>query len=191
MLQEHKTNTNLGIGFGIVLLSVANFSSKGTFSPFTTQLIALGGLALYLWGGASYALGKGHSGWWAIVLFIPFLGLIILVALTDHHDQRARPVSRGRSSWGITLLLVLLLFFGLAGWRAFHAPHPRSVAEAQAQAVKSYPQLSVLNSPLNHEFVTRYKRYQATNKDYFKNPDWPLALAAECQSAINPTSNSR
>ncbi len=57
-------------------------------------------------------------------------------------------------------------------------------AEAQRRALAMYPQLAVPNSALNREFVARYHHYQVTNKDYFKDPNWPLKLAVECQSAI-------
>lgn len=51
---------------------------------------------------------------------------------------------------------------------------------AQQRAIQQYPQLGIANSPMNLEFVRRYKEYQHTNPDYFKNPEWPLNLAKEC-----------
>jgi hypothetical protein len=70
-------------------------------------------------------------------------------------------------------------------------PEVESVVAAQQEAVKRYPQLGVVNSPLNREFVTRYKQLQATNPDYFKQSNWPLTLAAECEAAVNQTPQHR
>ena len=112
-----------------------------------------------------------------------------------------------RSRWAGGLagvVLVGLALFGLNRQGVFHRapltstdvvqpppapsavapPDAASVAAAQQEAVKRYPQLAVVNSPLNREFVTRYKQLQATNPDYFKQSNWPLTLAAECEAAI-------
>jgi hypothetical protein len=112
-----------------------------------------------------------------------------------------------RSRWagGLAgIVLVGLALFGLNRQGVFHRapltstdvvqpppapsavapPDAASVAAAQQEAVKRYPQLGVVNSPLNREFVARYKKLQATNPDYFKPSNWPLTLAAECEAAI-------
>ncbi|MDR3401511.1 MAG: hypothetical protein P4L99_03345 [Chthoniobacter sp.] len=81
--------------------------------------------------------------------------------------------------------IAFVLVVALGGYAALHHAQPKSVAEARQEAVRRYPQLGVPNSPLNREFVARYNRYQATNRDYFKKAEWPLTLAAESQAAID------
>jgi hypothetical protein len=58
------------------------------------------------------------------------------------------------------------------------------VQDAKRQAVLRYPDLAVAGSPLNKEFVARYKRYQQERPDYFRDPSWPLRLAEESAQAI-------
>lgn len=181
MLKEHKTNTNLGIGLGFLLMLLARTALEGTFAPSTVQIVLVAGAVLFLWGCISYARGKGHSALWGLVALIPLLGLIILVALPDHHAQGTGRLRRG-CAYGI--IAVLLFFLGVGGWIAYHERQPATVEEAQRKALKLYPQLGVLNSPLNREFVARYKNYQATNKDFFRQPHWPLILAAESEEAL-------
>jgi hypothetical protein len=55
---------------------------------------------------------------------------------------------------------------------------------AQQRAVKLYPDLAVADSKLNREFLRRYKLYRKENPAYFNNPEWPTALAGECQKAL-------
>ncbi|MCX6981095.1 MAG: hypothetical protein NTV08_10140 [Verrucomicrobia bacterium] len=58
-------------------------------------------------------------------------------------------------------------------------PQFATVAEAQRAAVQIYPDLGIAGSKLNIKFVTRYKQYQVTRPDYFRDPSWPLRLAEE------------
>jgi hypothetical protein len=59
-------------------------------------------------------------------------------------------------------------------------PQPATtVADAQRAAVQRHPELGVAGSKLNSEFVARYRRYQRTRPEYFRDPSWPLHLAEE------------
>ena len=60
----------------------------------------------------------------------------------------------------------------------------KATADAKLLAVKYHPDLGVGGSPLNKEFVARYKRYQAVESAFFDNPSWPLTLAEECAQAL-------
>jgi hypothetical protein len=59
------------------------------------------------------------------------------------------------------------------------APPLITAAEAQRLAVQRYPELGISGSKLNTEFVARYKFYQQTRPDYFRDTSWPLRLAEE------------
>jgi hypothetical protein len=63
-------------------------------------------------------------------------------------------------------------------------PASQAVNEAKRLAVKYHPDLGVAGSPLNKEFVARYKRYQTEKPAFFDNPSWPLALTEECVQAL-------
>ncbi len=54
----------------------------------------------------------------------------------------------------------------------------------QKQAIAMFPSLGVADSPLNKEFVARYKNYKIWRKPYFDNPGWPMMLAWECTREI-------
>jgi hypothetical protein len=54
-----------------------------------------------------------------------------------------------------------------------------SVAEAQKEAVRRYPDLSVTGSKFNAAFVARYQLYQQQHPEYFRDLSWPLRLAEE------------
>ena len=196
MLPEQKANTNIGIGLGIALIVVFRVLPKGTFPPAVASFIGIAGSALYLWGCISYAIGKGQSPLWGFIALIPFLGLLILVALPDDESAGASPMRRG---CGYTAIVIMLGLGGIFGWliyRGYHlspttpgpgappATRALSVEEAQRRALELHPALGIANSPLNREFVARYKKYQVTNKDYFRDPRWPLTLADESQAAI-------
>jgi hypothetical protein len=51
--------------------------------------------------------------------------------------------------------------------------------QAHQEALRRYPQLGIAGSPLNREFLARYKRYRQERGDYFNDPSWPLRLAEE------------
>jgi hypothetical protein len=54
--------------------------------------------------------------------------------------------------------------------------------EAQQRAIRLYPDLGVAGSALNQEFVARYRRYKTDRPAFFKDPEWPTALARECMA---------
>jgi hypothetical protein len=59
--------------------------------------------------------------------------------------------------------------------------HPEA---AQAEAVRLYPDLGTIGTPLNQEFTSRYKKYRVTNPAFFDQPDWPIRLAKECAESL-------
>jgi hypothetical protein len=58
-----------------------------------------------------------------------------------------------------------------------------SVEESQREAVRRYPELAVPNSKANAEFVRRYRHYQQTRPEFFRQPTWPLSLAEEVEAS--------
>ncbi|MDR3403952.1 MAG: hypothetical protein P4L99_15755 [Chthoniobacter sp.] len=54
--------------------------------------------------------------------------------------------------------------------------HQWTQAEAQAEAVRRYPQLGVAGSPLNRAFVEKYQSLKASNSSDLQDPVWPLRL---------------
>jgi len=60
-----------------------------------------------------------------------------------------------------------------------------SVADAQREALRRYPQLGVAGSQFNNAFLARHKQYQQERPDYFRDPSWPVALAEDTAEALN------
>jgi hypothetical protein len=54
-----------------------------------------------------------------------------------------------------------------------------TVAEAQAEAVRRYPQLAIANSRMNRAFVERYNKEKASNSALLRDPAWPLRIAED------------
>ena len=71
-------------------------------------------------------------------------------------------------------------FIGRMAIAAYQMHNP-----AQKRATAIYPDLAVRNSPLNQEFVRRYRQYQTTNRHYFEDPEWPTKLAKESKEAVS------
>jgi len=88
MLPEKKTNTNIGIGLGI-LLQVAgqglSYANEALVLP--ALVMTLLGAVFFIWGCMNYAEGKGHSKWLGLLGLLSCIGLVILVILPDHHKQ--------------------------------------------------------------------------------------------------------
>ena len=61
-------------------------------------------------------------------------------------------------------------------------------AQGRTEAVRLYPDLGVANTPLNREFVTRYRSYQRLQPDFFQDPAWPVILVKECAVALGERS---
>jgi hypothetical protein len=57
-------------------------------------------------------------------------------------------------------------------------------AEGRREALRLYPDLGIAGSPLNTEFVTRYRSYQRLQPDFFQDPAWPLILVKESVVAL-------
>jgi hypothetical protein len=90
MLKEYEKKTNIGIGLGIVLQLVARFglmSQSNVAIYYVGLAVALGGIALCIWGCCCYAKGKGHHPAWGILGLLSLIGLIVLVCFSDRHKQ--------------------------------------------------------------------------------------------------------
>jgi len=61
-------------------------------------------------------------------------------------------------------------------------------AQGRTEAVRLYPDLGVADTPLNREFVARYRSYQRLQPDFFQDPAWPVILAKECAAALGERS---
>ena len=66
------------------------------------------------------------------------------------------------------------------------APQFATAADAQKVAVQRYPDLGIAGSKLNTKFIARYKLYQQTRPDYFRDTSWPLHLAEELTETPQP-----
>lgn len=64
-------------------------------------------------------------------------------------------------------------------------------AEGRMEALRLYPDLGVANSPLNREFVARYRSYQRLQPDFFQEPAWPVILVKECAAALGARSSTQ
>ncbi|MGH8677258.1 MAG: hypothetical protein ACREUQ_02755 [Burkholderiales bacterium] len=82
MLAQHKTNTNIGVGLGIVL----QIAGRSMQSPFGV-LLMLAGVVAFIWGCTEYARGKGYSGWFGVLGLFSILGLIVLAVMPDKHKD--------------------------------------------------------------------------------------------------------
>ena len=88
MLREKKTNTNIGVGLGILLqLLHVILVRQGIVSPILGLIIDIIGLLFFVWGCMNYAEGKGHSKWLGLLGLLSCIGLLVLVFLPDHHKQ--------------------------------------------------------------------------------------------------------
>lgn len=138
------------------------------------------------------------------IVLIP-LGLLIIALLpdqtlrseinkqaTNYSQQNSRfappPPPPKKTSWvGVMTTIFVIATLAIIGSIAYRSVHPKiqTVEEAQRLAVQQYPALGIADSPLNREFRTRFRHYQATNQAYFNDKEWPLHLAAESQTAID------
>ncbi|MEA3209038.1 MAG: hypothetical protein QOE70_2095 [Chthoniobacter sp.] len=112
-------------------------------------------------------------------------------------------IPASKSSGAFAFVVLLLLAGGVAFWYFQISPMPESdstpaqaiaantsiattpthrlttIAEAQREAVRRYPQLGTAGSPLNKAFVAEFNRRKQANPDFFRTPDWPMRLADE------------
>jgi hypothetical protein len=82
MLPEHKSNTNIGVGLGLILQVMGRASD----SPIGLLLLVAGAVA-FIWGCSEYAKGKGYSGWFGLLGLLSILGLIVLAVMPDQHKD--------------------------------------------------------------------------------------------------------
>ena len=88
MLPEKKTNTNIGIGLGILLqIAGRGLAYANEAAAIPAMILTLLGAVFFIWGCMNYAEGKGHSKWLGLLGFLSCIGLIILIILPDHHKQ--------------------------------------------------------------------------------------------------------
>ena len=64
-------------------------------------------------------------------------------------------------------------------------------ADGRREALRLYPDLGVADSPLNREFVARYRSYQRLQPDFFQNPAWPVLLVKESAAVIGEQSKTQ
>ena len=65
MLPEYKTRTNVGVGLGIIFLSIKLLLSKSGYgTPLLFSVLQLTGIICWLVGLYAYAKGKGYHGAW-------------------------------------------------------------------------------------------------------------------------------
>lgn len=85
MLQEYKSKTNLGVGFGWVVMIVGNLLIRNSPLPWPGIVVFTLGFAAFIWGCVQYAKGKGHSGYWGAFGLLWIVGLLVLLFLPDRH----------------------------------------------------------------------------------------------------------
>jgi hypothetical protein len=68
-------------------------------------------------------------------------------------------------------------------------PQITTEAEGRVEALRLFPDLGVANSPLNREFVARYRSYQRLQPEFFQNPSWPVILVKECAAVLGERTN--
>lgn len=87
MLPQYKRNTNIGVGIGIVLqVAGRTMAERGT--PDIGLIVALVGVAVFIWGCGQYAKGKGYSAWFGALGLLSIIGLIVLVVMPDKHAEQ-------------------------------------------------------------------------------------------------------
>ena len=96
MLDSKKTETNIGVGVGLLLNIIARILLFQGFPSILVILIGLAGTAVFVWGCMAYAEGKGQSRWLGLLGLFSCFGLIILVFMKDHYKDGRRTKKRRR-----------------------------------------------------------------------------------------------
>jgi hypothetical protein len=73
----------------------------------------------------------------------------------------------------------------IASEAATNIERNRTVEEAEQTAMRLYPGLGVLDSPLNKLFRKNYERLRAVEPTYFNDPRWPIELALKCATELD------
>jgi hypothetical protein len=68
----------------------------------------------------------------------------------------------------------------IASQAAANTERQRAASESQQTAMRLYPDLAKLDSPLNKLFRETYGRYKEVKPDYFTDARWPIKLAQQC-----------
>jgi len=115
-----------------------------------------------------------------VLLFVLIIALVLFVLLAglpgaaQLKQLQAQYGTRGASSPARSMMPT--------SDPGLNAPAFTTVAEAQKEAVRRYPLLSVKGSWMNKAFLDRYRLYQTTKPDFFRDTAWPLTLANEIAS---------
>jgi uncharacterized membrane protein YqaE (UPF0057 family) len=93
---------------------------------------------------------------------------------------------RGKGREAVLVVTALTLFCWLPGVLAAVFMCWREAADpAERRAMALYPELAIEGSPLNREFIRRYKRYLRLGTRNLSDPDWAVKLARECKEDID------
>ena len=88
MLQQHKKQTNIGVGLGFASQIGSKLIEKNFPSlQILALLLLIASLAFTIWGCAHYAKGKGYSGYWGALGIFWLLGFVILALFKDKHKN--------------------------------------------------------------------------------------------------------
>jgi hypothetical protein len=92
MLSEFKRKTNIGVGFGWLLLILGRLLAYGAHAPRQAvgYIVMLLGGGLFIWGCAQYAKAKGQSRYCGALGALNVIGLLILYFLPDRNKEAAK-----------------------------------------------------------------------------------------------------
>jgi hypothetical protein len=79
-MSEHKRNSNIGVGVGILLSIIGNSMGSGL-----GMILLIAGTVAFIWGCSEFAQAKGYSPWFGALGLLSLLGLIVLVLLPNKH----------------------------------------------------------------------------------------------------------
>lgn len=86
MLQEYKTNTNIGVGIGLISQIAGRvIINESEHLALVGLLLLVGGVIAFIWGCFNYMKGKGYSQWLGLLGVFSIIGLIIMVFFPDKH----------------------------------------------------------------------------------------------------------
>jgi drug/metabolite transporter (DMT)-like permease len=90
MLKEFKRRTNIGVGFGWIIMLIGSVQARSQSSAASVLglCLLLVGAVLFVWGCVQYAKGKGQSGYWGALGLLWLLGLVALFFLPDRHKTQ-------------------------------------------------------------------------------------------------------
>ncbi len=90
MLVQHKTQTNIFVGLGIVLNILGKIIEKNAPNlGLLGLLVFIIAAASMIWGCVHYAKGKGYSPYWGALGLLSIIGFIVLALFPDKHKNAA------------------------------------------------------------------------------------------------------